>query len=72
MKIGQFLLLSMISCIFVIPTTSQPPADWPALETQKLETGRWRAPSTKVKGLDKASLKELESIRSVHDADRLR
>lgn len=62
----------MISCIFVIPTLSQPPSDWPALETHSggFEIGR-RLPRHGAKGLDKASLKELEIMRSIDEAVRL-
>jgi len=72
MKIGHFLSMSVISCVLVIPTLCQPPADWPPLETHRDNTwdvGR-RRPSLSW-GLDRASLKELESLRRVDQADRL-
>ncbi len=70
MKIGQFILLSTISCIFVIPAWSQPPADWPALETQRSEVVIPRRRSSPRWGLDKASRKELDTIRRVDDDER--
>jgi len=72
MKFWLFMSMSLISTGLAIPTFSQPPSDWPALETQRTEVGVWRPRTSGRKGLDKASIKELDAIRSVDAADRLR
>ena len=72
MKIWLFMSMLLISTGLAIPTFAQPPSDWPALETQRTEVGVWRRPSHGRRGLDKASIKELDAIRSVEEADLLR